>query len=66
MLSGSHSKYSRVSCLTLEINELRYYEAKIEVKRPAVAVSQTPQRCPGFDSWRLPAFHYPLFLPYNI
>ena len=66
----------RVSCLKLEIKEVRCYEAKIEesekgqqyIQRivrvggcPAVvaqwqSTGGSSQRCPGFDSRRLPAF----------
>ena len=55
----------RASCHTLEINEFRCYEVKRRIVGtggcPAVvakwqSTGGSSQRCPGFDSRRLPAF----------
>ena len=55
MLSGFPTR--NASCLMLEVNEFRCYEAKIEVSGHPTVVSQlqstdgSSQKCPGLDSW---------------
>ena len=67
MLSGSHCKYSRVSCLKLEINELRCYEVKIEESEKAGSCRESnPTGVLGSTPGDCQPFHYPLFSPYNI
>ena len=56
----THSKCSEHLASHWKINEFRCYEAKIEES------GKTGSCHPGFDSRRLPVFHFPLFSPHNI